>query len=427
MSQTNNNTLVPRLRFPEFKDSDEWDVNRLADIGDILQGFGFPDAYQGRASGDYPFIKVSDISNAILKGNFFIKESLNYIDVKDVKDLKAKTIPVGATIFAKIGEAIRLNRRVITGCECLIDNNVAGVKAIEGKAIDNFIYYVLSKIDLIKYSGGTVPSINKTTLENIPVANPNSNGEQQKIAACLTSLDEVITAENQKLEALKAHKKGLLQNLFPQVGQTVPKLRFSEFKDSGEWEEKALEDVALFFKGKGLAKSQINTNDKNPCIHYGELFTKYSEVINEVKSRTNISDGFKSKANDVLMPTSDVTPNGLAKASCIKLNDIILGGDILVIRPKPMILGEFLSRFIRHREQEVLKLVSGTTVFHLYGSSFGKFGLLYPSLPEQQKIADCLSSLDEVIAAQAQKIEALQRHKKGLLQGLFPDVSEISR
>lgn len=150
----------------------------------------------------------------------------------------------------------------------------------------------------------------------------------------------------------------------------VPKLRFPDFAKDEEWEEDELGKVSSFFKGKGLAKSDILPNGKNPCVHYGELFTKYSEVIKEIKSYTNISDGFKSEANDVLMPTSDVTPNGLAKASCIKLDEIILGGDILVIRPKPIIFGEFLSRFIRHREREVLKLVSGTTVFHLYGSSF---------------------------------------------------------
>ncbi len=204
----------------------------------------------------------------------------------------------------------------------------------------------------------------------------------------------------------------------------IPELRFPEFKNSGEWVVKKLGEVAEFLKGKGLAKKDIVSDGKNLCIHYGELFTNYSEVIKVVKSYTNIQDGFKSKINDVLMPTSDVTPNGLAKASCIKLNDIILGGDILIIRPKPIINGEFLSRFIRHNEQEVLKLVNGTTVFHLYGSSFQKFILIFPSLPEQQKIAALLSNLDELIAAHKQKLQLLKQHKKGLMQKLFPQEGE---
>jgi len=109
----------------------------------------------------------------------------------------------------------------------------------------------------------------------------------------------------------------------------VPKLRFPEFQNKEEWKGDELGNLASFFKGKGLAKSDIVPDGKNPCVHYGELFTNYSEVIKEVKSYTNISDGFKSEENDVLMPTSDVTPNGLAKASCIKLDEVILGGDIL--------------------------------------------------------------------------------------------------
>ena len=204
----------------------------------------------------------------------------------------------------------------------------------------------------------------------------------------------------------------------------VPKLRFPEFLKNKEWLDDELGELSSFFKGKGLVKSDIATEGINPCVHYGELFTKYNEVIKEIKSYTNISEGFKSEANDVLMPTSDVTPNGLAKASCIKLDNIILGGEILVIRPKSNIYGEFLSRFIRHREREVLKLVSGTTVFHLYGSSFEKFRLIYPSIEEQQKIASCLSSLDKVITAERKKLELLKEHKKGLLQNLFPQKEE---
>lgn len=204
----------------------------------------------------------------------------------------------------------------------------------------------------------------------------------------------------------------------------IPTLRFPEFLKDKEWVGDELGELSSFFKGKGLAKSDIATEGINPCVHYGELFTKYTEVIKEIRSYTNISEGFKSEANDVLMPTSDVTPNGLAKASCIKLDNIILGGDILVIRPKSMIYGEFLSRFIRHREREVLKLVSGTTVFHLYGSSFEKFRLIYPSIDEQKKIAACLLSLDEVITAESQKLDILKDHKKGILQNMLPQVGE---
>ncbi|MCF6260331.1 MAG: restriction endonuclease subunit S [Gammaproteobacteria bacterium] len=203
----------------------------------------------------------------------------------------------------------------------------------------------------------------------------------------------------------------------------VPALRFPEFRGKGEWVEKTLGDVATFSKGKGLPKSAITPEGKNLCIHYGELFTKYQEVIDKVKNRTHLKDNvFMSSINDVLMPTSDVTPSGLAKACCINLKNVILGGDILIIRTNAQeISGEYLARYIRHLEQKVLQLVTGSTVYHLYATSINKLNFfLPPKKEEQQKIADCLSSLDELITLQTQKRDALKAHKKGLMQQLFP-------
>jgi type I restriction enzyme S subunit len=207
----------------------------------------------------------------------------------------------------------------------------------------------------------------------------------------------------------------------------MPKLRFPEFRDAEGWPQQQLGDVATFFKGKGLPKSALIPDGKSPCIHYGELFTEYPEVIGAVRSRTNIEENvFLSVENDVLMPTSDVTPRGLAKACCLNCENVILGGDILVIRTnKRSISGEFLARYIRHLENKVLQLVSGSTVFHLYASSMEKLVLSFPrNRAEQQKIAECLSSVDELIAAQARKLDALKTHKKGLMQQLFPREGE---
>jgi len=206
----------------------------------------------------------------------------------------------------------------------------------------------------------------------------------------------------------------------------VPRLRFPEFREAGEWKKKKLGDLVTFFKGKGLPKSEILKSGEAPCIHYGELFTAYSEVITKVTSRTNSKkDIFLSLENDVLMPTSDVTPSGLAKASCLKLGNIILGGDILIIRANQKIISsEFLARQIRYLEQQVLKFVSGTTVFHLYSSAIEKLEVCFSNIKEQQKIADCLSSLDDLITLESQKLNALKTHKKGLMQQLFPAEGE---
>ena len=204
----------PRLRFPEFETVGEWREGRLADIATVLQGYGFPERHQGQKSGDYPFYKVSDISRSLASGKVFIEESANYINESLLKELRAKPIPEGTTVFAKIGEAIRSNRRAITTVPCLIDNNAAGVKRIRGKATDMFIYLLMEQISLIDHAGGVVPAVNKSAIEEIAVKFPEPD-EQECIASCMSSLDALITAETQKLEAIKIHKKGLMQQLFP--------------------------------------------------------------------------------------------------------------------------------------------------------------------------------------------------------------------
>ncbi|HQW36182.1 MAG TPA: restriction endonuclease subunit S, partial [Thermoflexales bacterium] len=204
----------PRLRFPEFQNAGDWSEGRLGDIATVLQGYGFPERHQGQKSGNYPFYKVSDISRSLAAGKVFIEESANYVNESLLKELRAKPIPEGTTVFAKIGEAIRSNRRAITTVPCLIDNNAAGVKRIKGKATDMFIYLLMEQISLIDHAGGVVPAVNKSAIEEIAVKFPEP-AEQERIASCLSSLDTLITAETQKHEALKTHKQGLMQQLFP--------------------------------------------------------------------------------------------------------------------------------------------------------------------------------------------------------------------
>lgn len=211
----------------------------------------------------------------------------------------------------------------------------------------------------------------------------------------------------------------------PKEKKLIPELRFPEFAKSAEWEVKTLEEVCDVYRGSTFSKADMNENGLVSCIHYGELFTKYNEVILSVSSKTNKEDSFKSKVGDILMPSSDVTPDGLAKASAIMLDDVVLGGDMNILRPKENSNSIFLSYLLNHSKSEIIKLVSGTTVKHIYPSQIITCQLpIAKDKKEQQKIASCLSSLDEVITAHSQKLELLKNHKKGLMQNLFPKENE---
>lgn len=205
----------------------------------------------------------------------------------------------------------------------------------------------------------------------------------------------------------------------------TPKLRFPEFRDAAGWEEKKLGEVASFFKGKGISKAEIATNGRYPCIRYGELYTRYGEVIDEVFSRTNAdgADLFLSRSNDVIIPGSGETKLDIAKASCVMHDDVALGGDLNVIRTEHN--GVFLSYYFNGpKKWDIAKVAQGDTVVHLYPSQLARLAIALPKEPEQQKIAECLSSVDDLIAAQARKLDALKTHKKGLMQQLFPREGE---
>lgn len=205
----------------------------------------------------------------------------------------------------------------------------------------------------------------------------------------------------------------------------VPKLRFPEFRDDAKWEEKKLGSQATFHKGRGISKAEINPKGSRPCIRYGELYTRYGEVIREVVSRTNSPDIglFLSCKNDVIIPASGETKEDIATAACVLLDDVALGSDLNVIRTNHN--GVFLSYILNGPKRcEIAKVAQGDTVVHLYPSQLEQLLIAIPETHEQQKIADCLTSFDEVIAAQGRKVEALKTYKRGLMQLLFPREGE---
>ena len=199
-----------------------------------------------------------------------------------------------------------------------------------------------------------------------------------------------------------------------------PTLRFKDDNgnDYPDWMEKKLGDVFQFFKPGGLKKEDLNENGNTYCIHYGHLFTEYNEVIYQVKFKTD-KKGFLSKNGDILMPSSDVTPLGLAKASALLLDDVLLGGDINILRAKSDVSSEFFSYTINYHKKKILDKVSGTTVKHIYIRDIVENQYYTPSLPEQQKIASFLSSIDEKINLTDKKLELLKQYKQGVMQQIF--------
>ncbi|MFT0222516.1 restriction endonuclease subunit S [Bacteroides thetaiotaomicron] len=199
----------------------------------------------------------------------------------------------------------------------------------------------------------------------------------------------------------------------------VPALRFPEF--SGEWKEERLDEIAELSKGVGISKEQLS-EDGEPCILYGELYTKYkSEIIRKVISKTNIesSNLKRSKRNDVIIPCSGETAIDIAVARCIPFDNILLGGDLNIIRLHKDD-GAFMAYQLNgKRKIDIAKLAQGVSVVHLYGENLKSIKTYNPCLQEQQKIVKLLSMFDERIEAQNKIIEDLKKLKSAISKQVF--------
>lgn len=264
--------------------------------------------------------------------------------------------------------------------------------------------------------------VRKATVANLPGSdilrirlNIPTLPEQTRIATFLTAVDKRIHLLQKKKAELEQYKKGVMQKLFSQT------IRFKDEhgNDFPDWEEKKLEGLFNFSRGSALAKNDMSDIGENKCIHYGELFTLYDEAIDRVFSKTDI-DGYRSKKGDILMPSSDVTPTGLARASAILKDNVIIGGDINVLRPKKTIDTLYISYLLNFSKNQIIRLVTGTTVKHIYNKDIKHLKFNLPrDEKEQQKIANFLSSIDKSIEKLSKQIEDSTLFKKGLLQKMF--------
>lgn len=280
-----------------------------------------------------------------------------------------------------------------------------------------WIYYLLQTINFSIYiKGSGIPHIYFNDYKNHIVYVPNPE-EQQKIADCLSSLDELIEATAQKVETLKEHKKGLMQRLFPAEGKNVPDLRFPEFQGQAtEWQSTLLGAVVDYENGRAL---ENEIDDEGDFI---VVNSKFISTDGEVVKRTNTPYCLADK-EDILMVLSDV-PNGRAIAKCFFIDQSgVYTVNQRICRLRSKNVNSKLLFYLINRNPYFLSFDDGVKQTNLKKSEVLECPLMIPSSPiEQQKIADLLSSIDDLIIATEQRIKSLEKHKKGLMQQLFPKI-----
>lgn len=405
---------VPLLRFSEF--SGHWERKLLSDIGSIRTGpFGSQLHEKDYVDNGTPIITVEHLGDQGIQ-HF----NLPLVSDKDKKRLSGYKLEVGDIVFSRVGSVDR--NSIVTPREkgWLFSGRLLRIRLCQKHTDPKFLSLNLQQ-EYTQYRiravavGQTMPSLNTEILKRFSVLLPPRIEEQQKIASFLSSIDTRIEQLEKKKIFFEQYKKGQIQKLFNQ------EMRFKDDqgKEYPDWEGTKLKNVSKIFKGAGLSKSATNSTGKFQCILYGELFTKYSESITEVLSFTDFNTPVNSEFGDVLMPTSDVTPDGLATASALLVEGVQIGGDINVIRLSKKMNSVYMSYLLNSLKIEIMKLVTGTTVKHIYPKDIENLKVTFPVEKEQEKIAKFLSSIDRKIELISEQISQTREFKKGLLQQMF--------
>lgn len=419
--------LVPKLRFPEFENDGEWQEKPFDEVFSRITSKNQENnlnvltisAQMGLVSQlDYfnKSVSAKDVSGYYLiqKGDFAYNKSYSQgYPVGAIKLLKNYEKGVVSTLYICFRAKVQ-NVKDNFFFEQYFDAGLLNPQ-IEGIAQEGARNHGLLNLSVVDFF--------ELTKLYLPKAE-----ERKKIADCLSSLDDLITAQNQKVEALKQHKKSLMQHLFPAEGETIPKLRFPEFENDGEWNEIKLSELletVIDNRGKtpplsegGYPLVEVNALGQK-SINYEKICKYVNEITYQSWFRGHV------KAGDVLFSTV----GAIAECSLVgSTNSPVIAQNIVGLRFNQSVQTEFAIYLLtlEKNKEKFIRITMGAVQPSLKVSQMVHLKFMLPKLNEQTKIAECLSSLDELITIQIQQLEAYKAHKKGLMQQLFPALDDCN-
>ncbi len=388
MSNKQTKPLVPELRFPEFRGDGVWRATPLGELGAIVTGKTPSTKEEDLWGGDIPFITPTDITEG---------EKFQYSTQRTVfKTTGTKILPPGSVVYTCIASIGKMALTVVPS----VTNQQINAVVPNGKTAREFIYYSLANLTpWIKSipATSTLPIINKSQFSEFIIPHPAEKDEQQKIADCLSSLDELIAAQARRVRALKTHKKGLMQRLFPGGGETQPRLRFPECK--GQWNDATLGELCFnVSSGKDARHSDGVFDLYGSTGVIGKTAKASYQTPHILVARVGANAGYLTKANGQFGVTDNT----------------------LVINLKPAANIDYIFHYLGNIN--INKLIFGSGQPLITGSILKAQRVLLPPTEEQIKIAKCLSSVSNLIKVESDKLDTLNAQKKGLVQILFPSL-----
>ena len=418
--------LVPKLRFPEFQSAGDWTTVKLGAVATIrTEKIGNNICVPMSITSGVGLVSQEEKFGRVIAGesykNYLLLKPYDFAYNKSA----TKEYPEG---FLTLYSGVEL---------AAVPNSIFTCFRVNGESPDvKFLNYQFSGnlhgrwlrqfIQVGARAHGSL-SINDNDLMALPVPIPagaTSVIEQQKIAECLSSVEEPIVAHARKVDALKTHKKGLMQQLFPREGETQPRLRFPEFQNAGEWKETRLGQLGELVSGLTYSPDDVRGSGllvlRSSNVQNGEITLDDDVYVDPATKGANLS-----QPNDILVCVRNGSKALIGKSALIPEGMPLCthGAFMTVFRAETPLFVFQLFQTSKYKKQVAGDL--GATINSINGSQLMKYKFVVPKPAEQQRIASCLSSLDALIAAETQKLEALKTHKKGLMQQLFPSPEEV--
>ena len=407
MTEEARPALVPKLRFPEFRGEEEWTLT----AGNSL----FAQIKDRNPEPGLPVLAITQEHGAIPRHMIDYHVSVTEKSIESYKAVQVGDFIISLRSFQGGIEYSRYHG-ICSPAYVILRRRVKGSDEYFRHYLktDGFIRDLTKNLEGLR--DGKMISYAQFSELLLPIP---SHDEQKRIADCLNSLDELIAVQARKVEALKTHKKALMQQLFPREGETHPRLRFPEVQNAAEWEEYSLGQLIEIASGQVDPKQPPYCD--SPQIGSENIESHSGKLVN-VKSAGEkgvISGNYAFDENDILY--SKIRP-ALNKVAAPSFKGIC-SADIYPIRPAAgnllrgylfylLLAQDFLDHAIRNSERGKIPKINR--------NALDCYKALIPLPAEQQRIASCLSTLDALITAETQKLEALKSHKNGLMQQLFP-------
>lgn len=424
MSKQKKKGFAPALQFSEFQKKNEWE--------EIAFGKAFVRLTEKNKENNQNVLTISAQLGLVSQLEYFNKK----VSAKDVSGYYllhkgdfaynksySKGYPMGAIKPLK-----EYNKGVVSTL-------YIGFRTKEGYQSSFFEQYfdsgiINSEIEKIAQEGGRAHGLLNVSVKefftDIKIYTPQAH-EQKKIADCLSSIDDLITAQNQKIDALKAQRKGLMQHLFPAEGETVPKLRFPEFRRTGDWNSRKIEKLAK--RGSGHTPNKKHTENYGGGIKWVSLADSKKLDSGYIHStNVDISQEGLDNSSAVLHPAGSVIISrdaGVGK-SAVLYEAMAVSQHFIAWQCDSKILSNwFLYYFLQLMKPAFENIAVGNAIKTIGLPYFKELSIAVPSIDEQDRIAECLLSIDEIIYVESKKYESLKSHKKGLMQQLFPSLGEV--